>query len=322
MHLRRCLITSFVTAAFVLPAAAGSASAPPTGDSSGATGPETRVVTDALGVEVEIPTGPLRIVVADDIALGNLLALGVTPIATGVNTNSIPDFLGDQLDGIEDISTADSLGINIERLAALDPDLVLTVGVDWNEDNCNRLREIATTFCYAYGYTTMEEIETNMTEVGRALGMETEAAAEVAELEHRLVEMADRVESNGLTDSPVSVLRVTGDGYSVRFGTVESALMRALGMARPENQQHYQDFAFDLSPENLLDIDAYGIFVYVDTDGADTYAQLEANPLWSQLEAVQNDRVWLVDGGVWNGISLPAAHAILDDIDETFITGS
>lgn len=296
--------------------------ATPQESTSTTTGAESMTVTDFFDVDVEVPSNPEKIIAADDTALGNLLALGVTPVATGVNTLSVPDFLGSQLDGVEDISVEDEPYISRERVLEIEPDLIFQFGADFSEDRCNQLRELATTYCYRYGYVTMDEIRTNLTEVAHALGMDAQGQEIVDDLDARIAEMAQRISDAGLNDQPVSILRVGADWYSVRFGTVPSALMRDLGIARPEDQVSYEDFAFDLSLENLDQIDGYGLFVYVDSDGADDMAALESNPLWERLDVVQNDRVWMVDSGVWNGISVPAAHAILDDIEATFLAGT
>lgn len=279
----------------------------------------TRPVVDFFGTTVEVPVESRQIVAADDIALGNLLDLGVTPVATAVNRLSIPSFLGARTDGIEDISSTDELGVNLEALAAVRPDLIFTIGVDFGRDLYEAIRPIAPTFAYAYGYSTSEEIRTNMTELGRALGLEERAADEVKRLDDRVAGMRARLGEAGLDRQPVSVLRVGPDFYSIRHGSTESVLLAELGMTRPENQRSIEDFSTDLSFEHLEAVDGYALYVYVDTDGEADLAALEANPLWATLDVVGNDRVFLVDSGVWNGISLPAAHAILDDIESTLL---
>lgn len=280
---------------------------------------ETRSVRDFFGM-VKVPVNPQRIVAADDIALGNLLDLGVRPVATAVNLLSVPEFLGGRLEGIEDISSPDEPRIRIERLAALDPDLIFTLGVEWNQEKYDLLRQVAPTFGYKYGYASSEQIRTNMLELGRALDMVAEAEAQVARLDERVADMRRRIAEAGLDDGPVSVLRVGGGGFfSIRHGSTESVLMQELGITRPPNQRSIEDFATDLSQENLAAVDGYALYLYVDSDGEIEYEQLQANPLWGQLEVVQNGRVFMVDSGVWNGISLPAAHAILDDIEETLL---
>jgi iron complex transport system substrate-binding protein len=279
-------------------------------------------VTDFFGVEVVVPADPERIIAADDTALGNLLALGVRPVATSVNERSVPEFLGAELDGIEDIGNDSELGLNVERMLALDPELVVALGAEWAQERCDQLRQAMTTFCYEYGYATMDQVRRNLTHVAEALGLEDRGTDVVDELVARVADLAARIEAAGLSDDPVSIVRVLPDGYSVRFGTVPSALMRDLGISRPANQQDHEEFAFDLSLENVDQIDGYGIFAYVDTDAGESMRALEENPLWAQLDAVQSGNVWVVDSGVWNGISVPAAHAILDDIEATFVASA
>jgi iron complex transport system substrate-binding protein len=280
-----------------------------------------RVVTDFFGTEVEVPASPSRIVVSDDIALANLLDLGVTPVGAAVNLNSLPDFLGERLSGIEDVSAADDLGVNLESLAALDPDLIFTVGVDWNEEGYATLQPIAPTFAYEYGYASSEQIRTNMTELGRALDMDDAAASEVQRLDDRVAELGSLVEELGIGDQTISVLRIHDDGaLSLRHGSPESIMLDEIGLSRPPNQQSIEAFSTDVSAENIDQVDAYAIYVYVDdTSETGYYDDLIASPLWQSLEAVQNDRVFLVDSGIWNGISLAACHQILNDIEQSLL---
>lgn len=281
----------------------------------------TRRVVDFFGNPVEVRNNPERIVTADDISLGNLLDLGVRPLATAVNRLSVPSFLGRRLDGIDDISSADGIKVNIERLAALRPDLIFTIGVDFAKEKYEALRAVGPTFAYAYGYASSDQIRTNMTELGRALGMEDRARAEVARLDDRVANLRERIGRAGLGGKLVSVLRVGPDFYSIRHGSTESVLLAELGIARPPNQRSIEDFATKLSFENLAAVDGHALYVYVDSEGAPDYERLQANPLWGTLDVVRAGRVFVVESGVWNGISLPAAHAILDDIESTLLAG-
>jgi iron complex transport system substrate-binding protein len=151
--------------------------------------------------------------------------------------------------------------------------------------------------------------------VADAVGRSEAGDTVVADLEGRIAALADRF-AGAMADKPVSILRVGTDAfYSVRFGSLESSLLKAVGIPRPANQQVPEDFAFDLSMERLEDVDAWAILVYVDEGADGDRLSIEANPLWAGLGAVEAGRVFTVDAGVWNGLDPIAADLVLDDID-------
>lgn len=279
-----------------------------------------RTVTDFFGNAVDIPAAPQRIVAADDTALGNPLDLGLRPVATAANLLSVPTFLGHRVEGIEDISTADGIRVDIERLAALRPEGTFTIGATFAKDKYERLRTVAPTFgcgC-GYGYGSSEQIRTNMVGLRRALGLEDRARGEVAKLDARVAAMRDRIAQAGLSDHPVSVQRGGPDFYSIRHGGTESVLMVERAIARPANQRWIKDFATKLSFENIAAVDGYALDVCVDSKGGATTTGSEPTRCGGRWRPCATG---VVGSGVWNGISLPAAHAILDDIESTLLAG-
>ena len=200
-----------------------------------------RKVRDFFGNDVDVPFAPQRIVAADDTALGNLLDLGVRPVATAVNLLSVPTFLGRRTEGIEDISTADGIRLNVERLAALRPELVFTIGVEFNQEKYEKLRAVAPTFAYAYGYASSEQIRANMTELGRALGQEARAAAEVAKLDGRVASMRQRwprrasptSRSRSYGSAPTSTRSATAAPKASSSPSSASPARRTSGPSRP-----------------------------------------------------------------------------------------
>ncbi|MEM8707457.1 MAG: ABC transporter substrate-binding protein [Actinomycetota bacterium] len=281
---------------------------------------EPLVVVDAFDNEVMVPAVPARVFAGDDTSLANMLALGVRPIAMAVNQNAVPDFLAEQLDGITDLSAEGGFRVNFEALAALEPDLIVGPGTTLLQLQYGVASEIAPTYAYRYGYASSDEIRTNLTDVARLFGLEARADEIIAELDARIADLSARLAASENPDVTVSVLRIFADGFglSLRHGTTESVLMNEIGIQRPANQQSIEGFATEITLETLGDVDADVIYLYVDDpDDAPEYDAILASPLWQTLDAVQNGRVHLVDGGVWNGISIPAAHLILDDLEAT-----
>ncbi len=158
---------------------------------------------------------------------------------------------------------------------------------------------------YTYGYTYIEQITTNLTEVARALGEDDAAQARIKEYEDRIAELKQRVIDAGLTDKPVSVIRLAQFGYSVRIGTSESIAFRALGIAQPKGQQNPDDFSVELSLENLNILnEAHTVFIYVDDNAGAERDIVMQNAVWQGLEPVKAGRVFEVNSGIWNSIDI------------------
>lgn len=112
---------------------------------------ETRSFTDDAGRTVEIPTRPLRIVSLQDLAITvPLLELGVTPVGShGRTTAEGQPFIRSSgvLTGIDfdnsEIKFVGNLPADVEAVAALEPDLILTT--PWQTAPVEQLAAIAPT---------------------------------------------------------------------------------------------------------------------------------------------------------------------------------
>jgi len=290
--------------------------------SGGGDAPTTRAIEDYFGT-VEIPAQPERVIAGDGGTLGNLFALGVTPVGVAANVNSLPHHLADRMEGVVDVREGED--INWEKVLAQDPDLFITfAGFEddpWNKELYDRASEAIPTFGYVYDYVYLEGLKQNFTEIARAVNKEDVATERLAELDARIAELKARVEAAGLTDEPVSVLRVGEEGWrSIRIGTSESIAFRALGIAQPEGQTDPEDFSIDISEENLDLLDAaHTLFVYVDDTAEGEQEKVESSPLWKTLPAVKAGRVHYVSSGIWNSIDIEGFELLLDDIEKFFI---
>ena len=110
---------------------------------------ETRSFTDDAGRTMDIPTRPVRIVSLQDLAITvPLLELGVTPVGShGRTTAEGQPFIrsSDVLTGIDfdnsDIKFVGNLPADVEAVAALEPDLILTT--PWQTAPVEQLAAIA-----------------------------------------------------------------------------------------------------------------------------------------------------------------------------------
>lgn len=280
----------------------------------------TREVEGMFGT-VEIPTNPQRVIVDNNTALGNMLAMGYKPIAASVNRNSLPHYLLDGVEGVEDV-TAEQGGIDVEKALALNPDLIIAFGGikgnPFNQENCEVYSQAVATFCYAQDYVYEEDIKANVEAIGRALDDESKAREVIADFDQRVAEMREKVVEAGFDSRPVSVLRVFADGgFSLRIGTSESIIFRAIGIPQPEGQQNPEDFSISVSAENVRILnDAYALIIYIDSNSDQTPETLLREEIWSTVTAVKEERVVFVDSGVWNSIDIIGATEIMNDIEE------
>lgn len=312
---RRKLISGGLAAALVV-ASGGSIAA------QDATPAAMRELVDKMGT-VLVPSRPKRVVANNNATIGNMLALGMKPIGADFNINSIPRYLGDQMEGIVDVTAED--GIDLEKALALDPDLIIAIwgsgGEGWNQEACERYKAAVPTFCYEQNYVYEEEIKQNLRDVALALGLEANADDVLAQFDQRVADLKQKVLDAGFDEKPVSVVRIHGNGnYSIRVGTSESIIFRAVGIPQPPDQQDPEDFSLELSLERLdLLNQAYALVVYIDDTAPVTPEEILNSNVWGLLTPVRENRVIFVSSGVWNSIDILGAMAIMDDVESLLL---
>lgn len=282
---------------------------------------DTRTV-DSLFGSVELPTNPQSVFVEDPWTLGNVLALGVKPVAVAVFAETSLDYLGNHMDGIGQISWGDD-GPDVEEIANLDPDLVISRGGNsygnFNEERCVNYAQIAPTYCFYFAWQTVEEMHANMESVAIALNKSEEGAKLIAEYDARIAALKARVEATDLPNQTIAVMRIRPSGYQFRNGQ-EGILIKAIGLKLPKEQMDPNgDFDNDISLENLDVIQADAIFVQVDPGMNAELKAMQDNPLYSTLPAVKNDRVFMANTGVWNSFDFIAQHQVMDELEAFLI---
>ena len=275
-----------------------------------------RVVQHAMG-ETTVTGTPERVVVLDTGELDSVLALGVKPVgAVQAEANQeFQSYLQDQTRGVEVVGTIGSP--NLERIAALNPDLILSNKVR-DADKYDTLSQIApTVFAEKVGVTWQE----NFLLAGRALGKEAKA-------EQILADYAERARAVGQlagnpADTEVSMVRQMPDNIRLYGkGSFIGTILEDSGFSRPEVQQ-IDETLVEISREQISQAD--GDLIFYSAFGPTSQAALDelvAGPLWQNLSAVQNGRSYEVADDVWYlGIGPIAANLILDDL-EKFLASS
>lgn len=246
------------------------------------------------------------------VAWGNhdvALALGIAPVGMAAQTYGDDD--GDGVhpwtfDALEELgATGDDLpvlfdetaGVDFEAVANTAPDVVLAAYSGLTEEEWTTLSEIAPTVSFpeiAWGTNWRDMALVN----GRALGLEAEAEAEIADVEQQIEDaLAERPDVEGKTVA-YAYLDPT-DLSSVGVYTKIDArvqLLSDLGMSLAPSIQAFEDdglFYVDLSAEQADQIADADIFV---TYGDDTtLATLQAHPLLGKVPAIANGAVVVLE---------------------------
>lgn len=235
---------------------------------------ETRSFTDDAGRTVEIPTKPLRIVSLQDLAITvPLLELGVTPVGShGRTTAEGQPFIrsSDVLTGIDfdnsDIKFVGNLPADVEAVAALEPDLILTT--PWQTAPVEQLAAIAPTVVLddgARGDLGMHDILAELT------GTEDKLAVMKARYEGQIAQIKRLIDTANIS---VNVIQGVDGQVAVwhTYGALGKVL-RDAGFTFPDRVNAIAGGDPErLSGEALPELDADFVFATYRTDTLETPA--------------------------------------------------
>lgn len=277
-------------------AAADVASEPAAAAAATADG-ETRMVAHVLGESV-VPVNPQRIVaLGEDWLLADLLNLGVKPVASTVNV--VDAVTGIDPAALEGIQLWSSQEVSPEALVATNPDLIIGNQYWVETAGYDLLSGIAPVIAIPVSGIKAQYIET-----AAALGLETDAAAQVAAYEERVAAAAAALGDDKPAVSLATIyagpsLAAWVDGPTVAVPTVLVELgvplhpnLEEVADAGPSNGRAW------LSMEQIPLFDG-DILILLQSSGvegeAEAIEQISADPLWALLPAVQNNNVHVVD---------------------------
>ncbi len=277
------------------------------GKAPSAAAPEQRTVRHAMGVAT-VPAAPKRVVVLDTGELDSVVTLGVRPVGAveALPGMGFPDYLGD-LGAIEKVGTIEEP--NLEKIAALRPDLILTNKVR-HEQIYDKLAGIApTVFAADLGVAWKDSFLLD----ARALGREAQAKRRLAEYDERTSGLL----ADGERPS-VSVVRfLAGQIRLYQRGSFIGTILDDVGVRRPAGQRDTGETWLEGSAERVRSLDADILVDGTYGPAEDTpRREVVRTPLWERLRAVRSGNAHTVDDDIWFlGIGLGAANRVLDDLE-------
>ncbi|GLQ57890.1 iron siderophore-binding protein [Devosia nitrariae] len=275
---------------------------------------EAREVTHAMAV-TDVPDAPQRIVILTNEGTEALLHLGVAPIGAVQSWYGDPwyDHLAEGL--VATIPLGTESAVDLERLAALEPDLIIGSKVR-QEKIYGQLSAIApTVFSETIGGVWRE----NYALYADALGLADEGAADLAAFDQRVARL--RQSLGEAVDEDISLVRFSPGRTRLYFrDTFAGVILSDIGFKRPPAQDK-PGVGEEIGKERIPDMAGDRIFYFADADAesAAYLADWTSEPLWQGLPAVEEGKAHAADNLIWNaGIGIYCAHMLLDDIAEVY----
>lgn len=269
-----------------------------------------------------VPNSFERLVTLDSVTFESAIALGLQPIAAV--TSSTSPHLQRYFNTVQRIGFQGD-NPNLETVLSVNPDLIL--GLDHYQTIYAQISQIAPTVLVSFEHSG--QWKDAFQAISEILGQAEARQQVTADYEQRLAEfkaaMGDR-----LQQTKVSVVRIYPDGVNLYLrDSFAGTVLQDAGLARPPAQDVGAAEAqglFDnpiqvrISRELLSQADGDILFVWTsenDTrgnqDAQKKLEELQNDPVWKTLNAVQNDRVYFVPS-YWIGFGPISANAVLDDL--------
>jgi len=283
-----------------------------------------RRVVHAAGTAC-VPAQIKRLVTLDETSFEFAVALGLRPIGTG-NTSKSNLYLQDQIATVETIGRAGEP--SLERVLALKPDLIL--GLDYHDKIYAQTSQIAPTVLLTFEHSG--QWKETFQRYGVALNREAIAQQVLEQYHQRLQDFQQRLKATLPVDQPpqISVVRIYPGSINLYLrDSFPGVILQDAALARPEPQNISAEAARELfnneiqvsiSLEQVDQADGDVMFIWTaeNTLQANQTAkkklvELESQPLWQHLQAVQNGQVHFVPD-YWIGSGPLAANAIIDDL--------
>lgn len=275
-------------------------------------------------VDIPKPDGELRVVALGWSDAEMALALGVQPVAVfdwqgfGAENNGVGPWATDLFDTAPEIIERGDESLNYEQIELLDPDVILNVRSGNDEQEFDRLSEIAPTVYAPEGtdaFATSWDVQVDV--VSQALGL---GGAGVALADDVKGQIAAAAEANPeFAGKTITAATKFGDAYGAYLpGDGRFDLLAELGFVQSPGVSELESAGFfanaSVEQVGLLDAD-----VVVVLPIGFTKAEVEADPLIASLPAVVAGRSIVIDpasevSGAYSAASVLSLPVVLDQL--------
>ncbi len=250
---------------------------------------EPTTITDRSGVEIVKPVEVNKVVSLVPSITETLVDLGIGEKIIGVDTYSLPT------EGLNsDIAEFDPMSPDIEKIIALQPDVVIASGMAKAEsdDPLAQLTDAGILVTYIPTASTLEDIALDVTFLGELTSTEERATEIVTEYNATLDNIKEQVAT--YTDGGKTVyFEISPAPYIYTFGqgVFLNEVIELLGC---ENVFADQEGWLPATDEEVLVRNPEVIFTNQSED-PNAVNEIKSREAWKVLDAVKNNQVYVVD---------------------------
>ncbi|RLQ90444.1 iron-siderophore ABC transporter substrate-binding protein [Planomicrobium sp. Y74] len=279
--------------------------------------------------EVTLDQPAEKVVVLEWTYAEDLLAVGVQP-AGMADIESYGDYVNiePQLDDTV-VDVGGRQEPNLEAIAEIDPDLI--IGVDFRHTAMlEELERIAPTVIFnPYpeddSINLYEEMETTFLEIAKAVDKTEEADQVLADLEEKYEESAAEIEAADLkTNDVILTLAYSGpQAPEIRVFTphsMASIILERIGLNNVHEPDQFEVFGSStFNVEGLVQYEDAN-YLYTVPDEDNIYEnQLAGNPVWENLNFVQEGRTYDLGPDTWLYGGPLSAETLMDQITDVMV---
>ncbi|MBD2246556.1 ABC transporter substrate-binding protein [Nostoc sp. FACHB-888] len=266
-------------------------------------------VLDQTNTKISVNAIPKRIVCLDTFCIDILNSIGLEPVALLAHDESVEQKYFQEQGNSKFIRIGGSwYEPNLEDIAKVKPDLVIgSAGI--HDGLRNSLKSIVPLYLmYPYHYTALIK---NVEKIGELTERSQQAKAAAEKFRSKLAAYQAKSPNNQ------TVILINGDGTNFYVQTKKaiecSTLAEVAKCPWGESSQAEGPLStyIQYSLEQIIKNDPDVIFMLI----PNSKEQLEKHPLWRELKAVKNKRVYEVeDPVIWNTHGLRSLSLVLDEV--------
>lgn len=240
-----------------------------------------------------------RIIVLEFSLLDELNLLGIKPVGIGTSgalfEGADPEYLR------QIVATTPSVGAretpNLEEITKLKPDLIIGDS-DFNSSNKAQLEQIAPTVLLPGIFGLPEQQIQNLKTLAKLTNQQTQLESIINGYQKSYAWTQTQAKLGGERKILIGFATPTGSFNALASNSVTSKIFNNLGKHNLVTKNTSSQL-YEISTEGVLAKDPEQIVILITNNDKSAYQNLQKNPLWQQLSAVKNHRVYFADRNTW-----------------------